>query len=155
MQTVCLPSFGFSCLEWGLRICISSEFSGDLDATRFPVTCFHCTLNSTTGEFQKRSLHSRDENCLCAKGVGELRGSIYFRAVGLNIDHLGRSKKKEKLRASPYSQEILISLFWGGLGISSFQTPPEILMPFLVEARDPVDSNMGTGPAGPVDSNSF
>ena len=101
MQTVCLPSFGFSCLEWGLRICISSEFSGDLDATRFPVTCFHCTLNSTTGEFQKRSLHSRDENCLCAKGVGELRGSIYFRAVGLNIDHLGRSKKKGKTESQP------------------------------------------------------
>ena len=67
----------------------------------------------------------------------------------------GALKKKEKLRASPYSQEILISLFWGGLGISIFQTPPEILMPFLVEARDPVDSNMGTGPAGPMDSNSF
>lgn len=71
------------------------------------------------------------------------------------MDHLGLSKKKKKLRPSPYSQEVLISLFWGGLGISIFQTPPEILMPFLVEARDPVDSNRGPGPAGPMDSDSF
>lgn len=38
---------------------------------------------------------------LCANGVGELGGSIDFRAVGLSIDHLGLSKKEKKTETQP------------------------------------------------------